>query len=138
MANESDEYDSNYDWEEAFKYGVLRACVGRVRLFALDDVATIDRRVTGANDEVDWLATGKLKDGRTFSLRAGCDNTGWGCSAGGDGAIDDPSFFTVDEQLRLERDGKPGFWPGAFCDIHSDCREHTEMARECRAKRDNG
>jgi hypothetical protein len=117
--------DSDYDWVEAFKCAKVD----------LEQVATVGRRATGQNDEADWLAFGTMLDGRTFSLRAGCDYTGWECQAGGDGAFDDPTFFTIDEQVRLERDGKAGFWPGALCRIHKDCREHTEMARECHAKR---
>lgn len=39
--------------------------------------------VEGENDGPDWIAYGRLDDGRFFSIRAGCDYTGWDCRSGG-------------------------------------------------------
>lgn len=45
--------------------------------FGRRDVASILGLAEGENDGADWLIAGQLKDGRWFSLRAGCDYTGW-------------------------------------------------------------
>lgn len=51
--------------------------------FGLEDVSTIIGYSAGERDERDWIVMGQLKDGRFFSVVAGCDYTGWDCQAGG-------------------------------------------------------
>ena len=72
---------NTYDWEEAFKYAdpeaVLQDSVN-TDPFTRDDVAKIHGLVEGENDGPSWIVWGELKDGRWFSLSAGCDYTGWG------------------------------------------------------------
>ncbi len=51
--------------------------------FGLDDVEEIYAYIDGEHDERDWVCYGLLKDGRYFSVRAGCDYTGWDCQASG-------------------------------------------------------
>jgi hypothetical protein len=46
--------------------------------FSILDVERIDKSVDGEGDSLDWVAIGVLKDGRWFSVSAGCDYTGWG------------------------------------------------------------
>jgi hypothetical protein len=43
------------------------------------DVIRIVAADLGERDEKNWLIVGELKDGRFFSITAGCDYTGWGC-----------------------------------------------------------
>lgn len=62
------------DWQEAFHYA---------EGFAIDDVAEVRNAVEGENDGDEWIVWGKLKDGRWFYLKAGCDYTGWDCQASG-------------------------------------------------------
>lgn len=64
----------SYDWREAFRYADD---------FKIDDVKEIHGAIEGENDGDDWIIWGELKDGRWFSLSAGCDYTGWDCQAGG-------------------------------------------------------
>lgn len=74
-----------YDWEEAFKVasrdGIQEAVpdsgvsTSRVVIELVKCVFASDE---GENDESDWVVYGELHDGRFFSLRAGCDYTGWG------------------------------------------------------------
>lgn len=65
---------ANYDWPQAFGYA---------KDFTIEDVAEIIDYRDGENDEANWIMYGKLKDGRYFTLSAGCDYTGWDCQAGG-------------------------------------------------------
>ena len=46
--------------------------------FTREDVTDIFYIEEGEHDEEDWICIGKLKDGRYFSIEAGCDYTGWG------------------------------------------------------------
>ena len=86
----------DWDWEEAFKYadpkeytyggfdfepGISKASFGQ------EDVEYIEAAIDGENDEEDWVLVGKLRDGRWFSLRAGCDYTGWGWQEWGSCAV---------------------------------------------------
>ena len=73
----------NYDWNEVFKYaanpepaapGVVVDCAA----FSREDVVKLYGIVEGENDGPDWIAYGRLRDGRYFSIAAGCDYTGWG------------------------------------------------------------
>lgn len=89
----------DYDWEEAFRYasgGNMQTGQPDVRRaapvgddacpldpFGIGDVDEILGADEGENDVADWICWGRLKDGRYFSLRAGCDYTGWDCQAGG-------------------------------------------------------
>lgn len=65
-----------YDWKEAFTYA---------HGYSISDVEEIIAMAEGENDGADWIIFGKLKDGRWFTLSAGCDYTGWDCQAGGSG-----------------------------------------------------
>jgi len=72
-----------YDWQEVFKYAKgLSTIAGDAECstvpFDREDVESLYALEEGQNDEADWLALGKLKDGRFFFARAGCDYTGWG------------------------------------------------------------
>ena len=62
------------DWREASAYADG---------FGIADVATTENAVEGENDGDDWIVFGTLKDGRWFSLKAGCDYMGWDCQASG-------------------------------------------------------
>jgi hypothetical protein len=64
----------SYDWKAAFAYASG---------FTMDDIGTVHGAVEGENDGDDWIIWGRLKDGRWFSLKAGCDYTGWDCQASG-------------------------------------------------------
>ena len=96
----------DYDWIEAFGYaGHPNTCAtgyqGGPDLrranpveqdvaldpFTLDDVESIEACDEGENDGAEWVALGKLKDGRWFFLSAGCDYTGWDCQAGGSATL---------------------------------------------------
>lgn len=72
---------SGYDWEEVFKYGQPEVAVPGITTdtsnFDLTNVEEIYASVEGEGDGPDWVAYGKLKDGRYFSIAAGCDYTGW-------------------------------------------------------------
>jgi len=45
--------------------------------FRLNDVAELLAADEGENDGPEWLAAGRLYDGRWFFVAAGCDYTGW-------------------------------------------------------------
>lgn len=74
----------SYDWREAFKYATKPdPCPPDspgldMGGFDRDGVAEVFHLAEGINDEAEWVCVGRLKDGRFFSLRAGCDYTGWG------------------------------------------------------------
>ena len=77
--------DGEYgDWENVFHYAEPRTIdpvIGSkvsTDKFDRGDVEEIFHLEEGENDGPDWLLVGKLHDGRFFSLRAGCDYTGWG------------------------------------------------------------
>lgn len=113
----------DYDWQEVFRYAeggdqqgkgpdVRRAApIGdedcSLEPFGLEDVAEITASSEGENDGPDWIAWGELKDGRYFSLRAGCDYTGWDCQASGHAEVASTRElmtkhgFTDDEAQRL-------------------------------------
>lgn len=85
----------SYDWECVF--GEEPSCqhncpplkpqpqppayTGSIESFKREDVETIIGMVDGENDEKDWVVYGRLKDGRYFVARGGCDYTGWDCRA---------------------------------------------------------
>lgn len=79
-----------YDWGEAFAYAGERGHCNSLDLkatppgnetpadpFSRRDVRRIIAMQDGDNDGPDWVIVGELWDGRFFSLRAGCDYTGW-------------------------------------------------------------
>lgn len=87
---------NDYDWEAAFSFcsgmhdGSSSACgqpewaegsgkTGTSDVFTRNDVVEVIAKSEGENDERDWIAFGKLADGRYFFLSAGCDYTGWDC-----------------------------------------------------------
>lgn len=78
----------DYDWREVFGYASpssipLSENPASTESFEREDVTEIVAMSEGENDEEDWLICGKLKDGRYFSIEAGCDYTGWDCQASG-------------------------------------------------------
>lgn len=76
----------DYDWEEVFKQDYT--CPKKVEAvifsevptdpFTREDVSEVIASVDGERDRDNWVMVGKLKDGRFFSISAGCDYTGWG------------------------------------------------------------
>ena len=109
----------NYDWAEVFGEGTGGNCTpiipqpappsytGSLATFSREDVEEIFQMEDGENDERDWIIYGRLKDGRFFSARGGCDYTGWDCRAGNGGDVaatkDDIIRFglTTDERQRF-------------------------------------
>lgn len=88
----------NYDWAEVFGEGGGGNCTpikpnikpGDKTIadtFSREDVKKVYGQVEGENDGADWIVWGKLKDGRWFMARGGCDYTGWDCSAGNSGDV---------------------------------------------------
>lgn len=99
----------NYDWAEVFGEGTGGNCTPiipnrtpistiSVSTFSREDVAIIIQMQDGENDERDWIIYGKLKDGRYFAARGGCDYTGWDCQASNSGDV-------ADTQEQIERFG---------------------------------
>lgn len=81
-----DEMKRSYDWKEAFEYADPTKCEGAscsTEGFDCEDVEEVLASSDGENDERDWIAIFKLKDGRYAFLSAGCDFTGWDCASGG-------------------------------------------------------
>lgn len=90
---------NNYDWEEVFGEGTGGNCgpiipdtvppgsAVSITTFGREDVVEIGGMVEGENDGPDWVIWGRLNDGRWFSIRAGCDYTGWNCRAGNSGNV---------------------------------------------------
>lgn len=84
----------DYNWKNAFGEDCITLRYDRtityrndeslsVEPFTREDVETLLHSAEGEHDGASWLAVGKLKDGRYFSIEAGCDYTGWDCQAGG-------------------------------------------------------
>jgi len=113
------ELDS-YDWAEVFGEGSGGNCTpikpNRAphdkttdpSTFSREDVKKIYGQSEGAKDERDWIIWGRLKDGRWFVARGGCDYTGWDCHASNSGDVASSSMdiiqfgMTADEQSRFE------------------------------------
>lgn len=81
--------ENDYDWRYVFAYangrmdkpeaiGGVVSYTGDLSPFDREDVEELYGLVDGDNNVANWVAVGKLKDGRFFSIRAGCDYTGWG------------------------------------------------------------
>lgn len=64
---------TDYDWRSAAAEAGLRP----------DDVARVVAAVTGENDGDSWLCAFEFNTGAYGFLSAGCDYTGWDCSASG-------------------------------------------------------
>jgi hypothetical protein len=89
----------SYNWEEVFGEGSGGNCTPIVPnrsptdrttpidTFKRNDVLLICGQQEGENDGRDWIVWGKLKDGRWFVARAGCDYTGWYCQAHNSGDV---------------------------------------------------
>jgi hypothetical protein len=86
----------DYDWESAFGENgniwpfppnLAPGFKGSDAEWTRKDVSRIIALSPGDNDGPDWLICGRLKDGRFFSLAAGCDYTGWDCQAGGSAVV---------------------------------------------------
>jgi hypothetical protein len=91
-----------YDWREAFQaaYWVDPQPPGaniNKASFDTNDVAEIIAIVEGENAGDEWVACGRLNDGRYFSLRAWCDFTGWDCQSGGGSDV----ALTLDDTIRF-------------------------------------
>lgn len=75
------------DWKYVFEYAdgteghpevAVPGLQTSTKTFDRDDVEELIGIEDGDNDGPDWIAVGKLTDGRFFSIAAGCDYTGWG------------------------------------------------------------
>lgn len=81
--------DEFSDWRSAFEYASGQGYGGGTpevaapglktdtKPFDECDVAELYGLAEGENEGPEWVCYGKLKDGRYFSLAAGCDYTGW-------------------------------------------------------------
>ncbi len=93
----------DYNWQEAFEFAKGTPVIGslaKAGSFDIEDVEEIKGIDEGERDELNWIVWGILKDGRYFSLSAGCDYTGWDCQASGDGRVAE----TEDEIIRFGMD----------------------------------
>ena len=92
MAITTAEMRGDDDWKEAWAYGGARAyhdgpgsptrCEGAScseEPVSASDIVKVIAASEGENDERDWVAVVKLKDGRYAFVEAGCDYTGWDC-----------------------------------------------------------
>lgn len=89
----------SYDWAEVFGEGTGGNCTpirpqpqppsytGSQETFSRLDVAEIYGQEDGENDGPEWIIYGRLKDGRYFCARGGCDYTGWDCRASNSGDV---------------------------------------------------
>lgn len=111
---------SDYNWEEVFGEGTGGNCHainpqpqppsynGSIETFSREDVEEIFAMEEGENDGADWIIYGRLKDGRFFAARGGCDYTGWDCQASNSGDVaatkEDIERFglTNDERYRFK------------------------------------
>lgn len=109
----------NYDWAEVFGEGSGGNCtpitpgvpIGDTTTvkstFCREDVTEICGQIDGENDGPDWVIWGRLRDGRWFTARGGCDYTGWDCQATNSGDVasrkEDLIRFcmTLDERKRF-------------------------------------
>jgi len=96
----------DFDWQEAFEYGVSPRGAVPTEEYDLSDVKIEDVAVVlwmdeGENDGPDWIIAGVLNDNRGFFLSAGCDYTGWDCQAGGEAvvcnSIEEMLMFAIDD-----------------------------------------
>jgi len=82
IEHDLDYIKSDYNWVEVFKYANPEKCVDdediSTESFTMDDISEIKALVDGQNDQDDWVAIFKLKDGRFAFIVAWCDFTGWG------------------------------------------------------------
>lgn len=115
----------NYDWAEVFGEGTGGNCTPiipnpqpptcgiSVETFSREDVEEIYGQEDGENDESDWIIYGKLKDGRFFAARGGCDYTGWDCQASNSGDVaatkEDLIQFGLSEEERVRFKLKPTY-----------------------------
>ena len=78
-----DEMREDYNWREAFKYGVAPQPVegyeGPLDAVTLDDVEEVIAASAGENESASWLCIVRLRDRRFVFLDAWCDYTGWDC-----------------------------------------------------------
>ena len=89
----------DYNWEEVFGEGTGGNCTPivpnrqpptaeiSIETFGRADVAEIFKMVDGENDGPEWVVYGRLRDGRFFVARGGCDYTGWDCQASNSGDV---------------------------------------------------
>lgn len=100
------------DWEQVFAfaggggYGEPNIqCISdgcSMENFGREDVSRIYGIKCGENDGEYWRIYGKLKDGRFFSIEAGCDYTGWDCQAGGSAWVSSTKKGIISEGLTEE------------------------------------
>lgn len=88
-----------YDWVEVFGEGSGGNCTSIIperpvhdtttsrATFSREDVRKIHGISEGENEILDWIVYGRLKDGRYFVARGGCDYTGWDCCASNSGNV---------------------------------------------------
>ncbi len=124
----------DYDWREAFAYADPEWVIGTANYgqkgatFDREDVVELGGVSCGENDGAEWIAFGRLKDGRWFFLSAGCDYTGWDCQAGGRSVcaetreLLEARAMTVEERLRMSNEQ---------CFAHEDCKATPELGRAC-------
>ena len=91
IEHDLDYIKSDYNWVEVFKYANPEKCVDdediSTESFTMDDISEIKALVDGQNDQDDWIAIFKLKDGRFAFIVAWCDFTGWGWQEGGQSLV---------------------------------------------------
>lgn len=90
---------TEYDWAAAIAMA-SGGEDGQGGSLSADDVDYTVAASAGENDESDWLAIVKLKDGRFAYISAWCDYTGWDCRSGGEVAYAD----TLTDLCRLNMD----------------------------------
>lgn len=101
------------DWCQAFGYcgegdtsatavnvNPVPGSVASAEPFCRADVTLLLGLAAGENDGPNWVCAGRLRDGRWFCLRAGCDYTGWDCQASGHASV----ALRLLELLRLGMD----------------------------------
>lgn len=73
----------NSDWVHIFReYGGPSQAIWNRSVsqkdVKIEDVCVVLHLVEGEREGPDWVGVFRLKDGRHFTVRAGCDYTGWG------------------------------------------------------------
>ncbi len=101
MPTTAEKMRDDYDWKEAWAYGGKHegteagnqggpvsptVCEGgscSSEPLGASDIAEVIATSVGENDEREWVAVARLKDGRYAFVAAWCDYTGWDCQADG-------------------------------------------------------
>lgn len=108
----------DYDWAEVFGEGSGGNCtpiqparpvfdkVTSTETFSRENVVSLLGLSEGEKDERDWVCYGKLKDGRYFVARGGCDYTGWDCRASNSGDVANTKKNIIAFGLSAEERGR--------------------------------